>query len=150
MQRKVEVRAGQICKHIPISGLSGTRGSRAAEERMPEAPVQGRFPLDEQWGQPWVFGWPMTVLLIPRPFSLLPLTFCLFLRSLNNKSKVQGSAEYFCKDQLTWVIRKVCLSDFSVSPPLSHFLPKQTMMKPPPKTSAEWWWECCLAVPQTG
>ena len=68
---------------------------------MLEAPVQGRFLLEEEPGQPRVFGWPITVLLIPRLLSLLPLTFHLLLRLLNNKIKVQGSAEYFCKDQST-------------------------------------------------
>lgn len=68
---------------------------------MLEAPVQGRFPLEEELGQPRVFGWPITVLLIPRLLSLLPLTFHLLLRLLNNKIKVQGSAGYFCKDQST-------------------------------------------------
>lgn len=63
---------------------------------MPEAPVQGRFRLEEERDSPEYLDGPLRFSL-----SLLPLTFRLLLRLLKNQIKVQGSAEYFCKDQST-------------------------------------------------
>ena len=59
MQRRVEARAGLLWKCRPISGLSRTRGSRTAEERMLEAPSKVAFLWKRSWDSPEYLDGPL-------------------------------------------------------------------------------------------
>ena len=82
-----------------------------------------------------VSRWPIMVPLIQSVCLSCFGPFISFLDSLfENKIKMQGNTEYFCKTQLTWVIRKLHISNFNFFL-LCHFLQTQMKVKSWPKPS---------------